>query len=198
MNTIRFVFGAVLSTAAVSAYATDLSFAGTADDGFIAYVSTSSNSVGASFLSGVSWSTTFTGNVTLTPGVTNYLHIDAFDTAGAPSMFIAELNLSDANFFFDNATQTALTGDAGWTVSLAGFGGTPSVITDLGPNGTSPWGTRPGIASGASYLWTTDGAVTDHRFFTIAINTTTVPEPASIAAVLGGALVLLRRRKVTR
>jgi len=197
MNRFRLGFGVGLALAGASAYATDLNLAATADDAFTAFVSTSANSVGGSFASGNSWSTTFTGSTTLTPGVTNYLHIDAFDVAGAPSMFIAELGLSDADFWFDNNTQSALTGDAAWTASTVGFGGTATTIDNLGANGSSPWGSRSGISSSASFIWT-PGTVADHRYFTLRINTSSVPEPASLAVIGFGAAILLRRRKSSK
>lgn len=196
MTIFRFGFVLGLSALTVSAFATDLSMSATADDAFVAYVSTSANSVGGSFLSGNSWGSTFSGTTTLTPGVTNYLHVDAFDVAGAPSMFIAQLGLSDASFWFDNNSQSALTGDAGWTASTVSFGGTPIGIDILGPNGSSPWGSRAGIDANADFVWT-QGAVSDHRFFTLKINTSSVPEPASILSIGLGLAVLIRRRKAS-
>lgn len=197
MNISKFGFVIGMTLLGGSVFATDLSFSGTADDAFVAYVSTSPTSVGSSFVNGGSWGTTFTGSATLTPGVVNYLHVDAFDVAGAPSMFIAESGLSNTDFAFGNGTQSALTGDSGWGLSLVSFGGTSTSITNLGPNGTSPWGMRGGISANASYLWSA-GPVSDHRYFTIAINPTAVPEPASMAAIATGLAIFLKRKRARK
>lgn len=191
MNFIRMTLGFGLALAGTSAYATDLTLAGTADDAFNAYLSTSDSTAGTLFASGNSWGTTYTGSITLTPGTTYYLHIDAFDVAGAPSMFIGELGLTDSAFWFDNGGQSSVTGDTNWSASTVGFGGTTTTITDLGPNGTSPWGSRSGISSNAHYIWT-PGDVSEHRYFTVKVNS--VPEPMTLAVVSFGAMALLRRR----
>ncbi|MBI1333011.1 MAG: hypothetical protein GC165_09035 [Armatimonadetes bacterium] len=190
MNRIVLSGGVIL--AASMASATDLNFSGSADDAFVAYVSTNPNVTGTSFVSGSSWGVTYTGNFTLTPGTTNYLHIDAFDVAGAPSMLIAQLGLSDSSFWFDDMTQSALSGDSNWSASLVGFGGATTPIIDEGVNGTSPWGSRPNIDPNAHFVWT-DGNVSDHRYFTVQINT--VPEPAELTVLGLGILPFLRLRK---
>ncbi len=195
MNFIRMTFGFGLALMGASAFATDLSFAGTADDAFNAYLSTSDSSTGTLFASGNSWGTTYTGNVTLNPGTTYYVHIDAFDVAGAPSMFVGQLGLSDNAFWFDDNSQFSVTGDSNWSASVVGFGGAGTTISDLGPNGTSPWGTRSGVSANAHFIWTPD-AVSDHRYFTVKVNT--VPEPMTLAAVGVGCVALLRRRRANR
>jgi len=178
------------------ASATTLTLTGVADDTFTAYVSTSPMTQGTQFLTQgtQTWQGgTVTGNVTLTPGVTNYINIAARDTFGAPSMFVAQLTLDDNQFWFNDNTQSIVTDDnANWSASLIGFGGATTTITDLGPNGTGPWSPFNSLPSNARLIWT-PGAVSDVRYFQVQVNT--VPEPASLVALGAGMLALARRRR---
>lgn len=120
-----------------TAQATVLTAATNIDNGYEIFISTDDSAAGTSFGSGVDWPTTFVNSTTLTSGVTNFLHIRAFDLGGI-AMLLGEFTLSDANFEFANGTQSMLSGDAGLLVSEIGFGSGYSAITDLGINGTSP------------------------------------------------------------
>lgn len=194
MNTRFPLFVLVVSASALS-QATILTASLTADDEYEAYLSTDPNVTGTLFLQNSgTWHSVETGNVTLTAGVTNYLHVSARNWSG-PSMFIGSLTLSDAEFeFAATGGQTSDTGDANWQLSLTGFNtdlGTPFVI---GPNGTSPWGNvASGIRPEADFIWngvTTDAAT---RYFTVAI--TPVPEPATMTLLALGAVAALKRKK---
>ena len=171
--------------------ATTLSASMTVDNTFAAYVSTSATSVGAPFLSGANWPSTFVGSTTLTPLVDNYLHVRATDQ-GRPEMFIGRFTLSDANFEFVNATQTLHTVASDWTVSHTGFGVTPVAPLDIGPNGMSPWGNFPAMTSNARFLWhpTYQSTV----YFTATIRALVVPEPTVLGLLAGTGLMMLRRR----
>jgi hypothetical protein len=192
MNYFRLAIGFAAISLGSIAMATDLTFIGTADDAFNAYISTDPSVTGTLFSSGTNWPSVQSGTVTLTAGVTNYLHVEAFDVVGPPSMFISSVNLSDSVFHFANDGQTALTGDANWTGSLIGFGGATSSITDKGANGTSPWGFLSGVSPDAHFVWI-DDSTSGHRYFTLKIET--VPEPASMIALSAGLVLLVRRKR---
>lgn len=130
----------------------------TADDGIAAYVSTTAASLGTLAVNGLG---TFWGNsksfnnVALTPAVTNYLQIIAYD-GSPPGMIIGKFTLSDADFFFPNNTQTLITGNSGWTGDLlqsASWAAPSDSVTTIGPSGTSPWGN---LIPGASFVWPAD------------------------------------------
>lgn len=176
---------------AASVQATSLSFAGSADNAFQAYVSTDPMAVGSAFLTGNNWGTTYSGSTSLTSGVVNYLHVAAQDF-GAPMSFIAEVSLSDTLFEFADGSQNSVTNAGLWTGYLDNFGVNENPIDVIGPNGTGPWGTHSGISANANYIWTNQR---DHTvFFRIAMNP--VPEPGTIAALGAGvALLAFRRRR---
>ncbi|MBX3095515.1 MAG: PEP-CTERM sorting domain-containing protein [Fimbriimonadaceae bacterium] len=184
-----------VSLASASALGTNLTLTAVADDTFVAYVSTNPTVEGTQFLSQVStWQAgTVNGSVTLTPGVTNYINIRAFDVFGAPSMLIGQLLLDDNAFVFnDNSSSIVTANDVNWTASLAGWGGTPTSITDIGPNGQGPWSFFNTLPANARQIWT-PGGVSEVRYFQVQVNA--VPEPASLIALGLGAVALLRRRK---
>jgi MSHA biogenesis protein MshQ len=177
--------------------ATTLTAATSIDNGYEIFISTDDSVAGTLFGSGENWPTTFTDvSPNLTAGVTNYLHIRAYDLGGI-AMLIGQFSLSDSNFEFFNGTQTMLTGDAGLQVSVTGFGSGYSATTDQGPDGTSPWGFRPGIDNSARFVWSSDPDGDDEVYFSAVINATTVPEPAALAlfglGLLGLGLMRLGR-----
>lgn len=183
---------AILATAG---YATSITVVGVADDFFTAYVSTSPTVQGTQFANqtGTWQNGTVTGTINLTPSVTNYINIVARDAFGAPSMFIGSLSLSDAQFQFNDASQFIVSDDnSNWTASIVGVGGTPTSITDIGPNGQGPWGNFGTLPSSARQIWT-PGAVSDIRYFQVAV--TPVPEPATMLAFAGLAAIAAKRRR---
>ncbi|HRK20396.1 MAG TPA: PEP-CTERM sorting domain-containing protein [Fimbriimonadaceae bacterium] len=178
-----------------AAYATNLNITLTCDDAFEAFISTNDSVQGTSFLTDDNWwPTTESGSTALTPGMTNYLHIKGWDLYGAVSALIASLSLSDALFEFENGLQTLDTDTTYWGLSTTGWGVNDLTPTDLGANGTGPWGTIGGVNGAARFIWNGTGGVTgiDH-YFSVKINP--VPEPATLSALALGAAALLRRRR---
>ena len=115
----------------------------TADNLFSFYVSTDDAVAGTLVGSGNDWSASYTLSAELTPGVTNYIHVQATDQ-GSPQGFIGDFSLSDGGFQFANGTQLLLTTPAQWSLSFTGFGqNNESSITSVGMNGVGPWGGSP-------------------------------------------------------
>lgn len=188
------LFALLASISVVSvASATNLTFSGVADDFFEAYISTSDAVQGTQFAAQTStWQNgTTTGTVALTANTTNYLHIRARDVFGAPSMLVGQASLSDAGFMFANNTQSLLTNNTDWNLSLTGFGTGYFAPTIVGQNGQNVWGTQSGISLNAMRIWSAQ--TTGEHYFSVRI--VPVPEPAGLAAIAFGAAMLIRRRK---
>ncbi len=179
------------------AQATTLSFHGVADDFFEAYISTSDTVQGTQFAAqaGTWQGGGAGGSVTLTPFVTNYLHIQARDVFGAPSMFIGQASLDNTDFYFGNLTQNLLTNTSDWNLSLTGFGSNYGTPADLGQNGTGAWGTQSQVDINAHRLWSTPNGGGGEQYFSVAIYTDVVPEPFTMVGLAGVAALALRRRK---
>ena len=197
MSKIKVLIGLLMAACCLSA--TTLSVNMTVDDAFNTYISTSDAVLGTLIGSGTSWPTTVTFSSLLTPGVTNYIHVVAVDYI-APAMFIGDFSLSDTGFIFANGTQLLVTDTANWGASSSGFGGAYSTPSDLGPQGTLPWGTFAGINSGARFIWSENPTCGDcTRYFSAAITPTAaagVPEPTTFALFIAGlALVVLRQTR---
>ncbi|MFZ0706449.1 MAG: PEP-CTERM sorting domain-containing protein [Candidatus Korobacteraceae bacterium] len=190
----------VLSVASLSA--TTLSGNMTADNAFFAYISTDDSVLGTLIASGNDWGTTFSfSGAALTPGVTNYLHVEAINY-GLENGLIGDFHLSDSGFYFGNSTQTLLTGMANW------FGGynddnsqvvpQPWVpvsggVADLGINGVGPWGFRNGIDPNAHWIWPSDNQSSGCQYCTVDFSTpiySNVPEPGTFGLIASGVLGL--------
>jgi hypothetical protein len=199
MRILSTLCGAALAVVAswTSAGATTLSGNLTADNLFDAYISTDDSVLGTLITSGNNWPTTvsFSGQG-LTSGVTNYLHIVATDQ-GKPDMFIGSFSLSDSLFKFANGTQSLVTNATNWRSDTGGGAwfaptGTP---VDIGPNGTSPWGSFA-LMAGADFIWAA-GDPTQSFFSTTITSVAATPIPAALPFFLSalGGLGLLAHKK---
>jgi hypothetical protein len=197
---IKGVTAALVATGlAASAQATTLTSNLAVDNGYVVYLSTDDAVQGVSFGSGNNWSTTFTDTTTLLAGQTYYLHIYGYDVGGIAGL-LGSFSLSGTDHKFENGLTALNTGTTGWHANTTGFGGamsTPSVV--YGNNGVGPWGTRPNIASGATWIWSGDADANDTAYFSTKI-TAAVPEPETYALMLAGLGVLgaVARRRKTR
>lgn len=197
-----------------AAQATSINASMTVDNAFYAYVSTDDSVRGTLIGSGNNWPSTFSFSSALTAGVTNYLHIAAINYGG-PGAFIGQFSLSDTGFKFANGTQSLLTNSTDWRVRWASNNGAVSEqpwvmpngsdsILNWGPDGTGPWGFRPGISDSAAFIWGNSANSTcsaNSGFCTVSFSTTifanSAPEPVSVALVGLGLIGLsaMRRRK---
>ncbi|HRI42582.1 MAG TPA: dockerin type I domain-containing protein [Fimbriimonadaceae bacterium] len=175
----------LLAACAGASVADTLSVVLTVDDAFDAYISTDPAVQGAHFLSSPGlWYTNGVATVGLNPGVINYLQIKGRDIYGNPQMFIGQFTINGVNFRFENQTGYLLTNTTNWLMTVDGFGGTPEVIRDIGPNGTGPWGMRSGIDPNARFIWT-QAFSSGNRYFTARI------VPVSAFPVIDGRVQLL-------
>lgn len=170
----------------------------TADDAFQLYISTDDSTLGTLVGSHAWWYDTQTFNLTLTNGVTNYIHIVAWDLYGGPTALLGDFTVSDSNFKFANNSQDLVTNTVDWKVYTDGFGGTLGTLVSYGVNNSSPtWGTMSGISSDANWIW---DASHEQRYFSTAIyvNSTAVPEPTTMllfgTGIAGLATVARRKR----
>jgi hypothetical protein len=172
-----------------SASATVLTGLTNVDNGFNAYISTSDSTLGTLIGSGANWGITNNYNATLTPGLTQYLHVVASNWGG-PGGFLGAFTLSDSNFTFANNTNTLLTGDAVWRQNLTGFGNAYSATVNEGLNGIGPWGYQTAYgANRPSWIWNYNSlASSDFNtvYFSATINSNAVPEPATYSMLLAG------------
>jgi len=130
-------------------------------------------------------------------GNTYYIHIIAVSDPSTKSGLLGDFSLNNANFFFDNGTQSLLTNATDWKVFTDAFGGTQAVNTDIGTNGVAPWGNIAGVNSNAKWIWDNNGNTLDTtRYFSARINSVVTPEPVSSALfLLGGSALAARRLK---
>jgi hypothetical protein len=184
-----------------AAGATTLTAKTNIDNGYQMFLSTDDSLAGTQFGAGENWPTTFTDTATLVAGVTNYLHIFAYDQGGIAGL-LGEFTLSDAGFAFANGLQTLLSGEAGLQVSTTGWSGY-GATTGLGSNGVGPWGYQGAVSPMAQWVWSANAYDDNAVYFTAAITSvappvSAVPLPAGLPlmlAALGGLGMVARRRK---
>ncbi len=141
----------------------------TANDTFYFYISQDESVEGTLIGQGNSWTSVYSLNAALVPGVTNYLHIKSADTLGPIAAFIGDFFLNDENFHFKNGTQRLLTGEDCWVVYDDAFGQTEGTITPICKNGIGKWSTRFGIDLSAQWIWTNGGKDLGTRYFSTPI-----------------------------
>ena len=139
-------------------------------------------------------------DITLAPGQSIYLLIDAQNVFSGPAMFVGEFHLSGKGFTFANGTTTLLTDTTHWLTSEAGFAGAAAAPASHGANATLPiWGALPGISGDAEAIWAYyadwSTGYNGHAYFVAQI--TAVPEPGSALMFGAGlaALALVARRR---
>jgi hypothetical protein len=206
---------AVVAAACAAAGASTLNVNMTADDMFNLYISTDDSQRGTLVGSADDWSMVRQYTVDLTPGVRQYIHVEAADLWGCIAAFMGDFTLSDNSFTFANGSARLVTDSANWRISNVGFGQGYYAPDEIDVNGAWPWGYIDGIASDAKWIWSNGGydiADWDNwdwenpdfmpapvtRYFSAEIVPVgqSVPEPMTMCVLAaGGALVCGRRAK---
>ncbi|MGC9223772.1 MAG: PEP-CTERM sorting domain-containing protein [Terracidiphilus sp.] len=219
MRTLRgfFLLCALMALCLSTAVADSISGTLTVDNGFYAYLSTSATSQGTLLTKANNWRTPVSfSNIALTPGVTYYLQIAAFNQ-GYVGGVLGSFSLSGTSFAFENGAQRLDTNTADWTYSYAtantanypgpdvasGWGSSALTPGGYGTNGVSPWGTIAGIDSSAQWLWDKQNAQYGNSsqpqllFETALIPT---PEPGSMLLYGSGLLIMagMGRRRLAK
>lgn len=206
--------GGMLAGLTQVAHATTISGAITADNAFLAYISTDNTTLGTLVAQGSNWGQVYTfSNFALTAGQTYYLQIEGINQ-GSYGAVIGQFNLSDSNFEFSNLTQTLLTETTDWlgtyndansnaTAAQAWVPATGSVVSD-GVNGVGPWGNLVGISGSADWIDASSNGLSSCGNCTVDFSATItslsvsgVPEPGTLTLVFGSGIAALglRRRR---
>lgn len=180
----------------------------TADDSFIAYISTSNSTLGTEFASTKAgdtntWTIQYPISTILGSNTTYYLQIVVANGGGGPEAFSGTFSLAGTNFQFSNGTQTLGTNATNWTgisVTDASVWQTPNAPAYLENDGTYNIYNSP--YPGAEWIWSQGGSdsITDVADLstTITSRVAATPEPGSIILLGSGLLGLagVVRRKL--
>src|SRR5882724_7378993 len=125
------------------------------DDEFTLYIGTNNSQPGRFVGSGNGWPTTYSFEVPLTPGVTNFIQVAGINTGG-PAGLLGQFKLSDSRFRFANGTGTLLTNINDWKVSFGIWAMPAQPATSFGANGPQTvWGVQQRIDPAAQWIWAT-------------------------------------------
>ncbi len=165
------------------------------------FISTDNSSAGSLISSGSNWPATDTfSGISLDAGQDYYLHILAEDR-GYLAGVLGDFTLTGSDHVFANGLTEISTNSIDWLVSSTGWNNY-NVATGYGTNGVSPWNTRTGVDSNATWIWTDTNVVNGpiDQFAYISLEIQAVPEPSIIALFGAGILGLgfTRRRKLRK
>ncbi len=184
------------------ANATSLSGTLTADNFFQVYLSDSNATKGTLIADGSTsnWWNPVSFSTNLTPGQTEYLHV-AVSNVGWNGGLLGSFNISGSGASFANGAHSIDTNTSNWQVAPSQINQTgnynatfsPYTTPNLTPtsdgnNGVTPWGKVSGINGSAQWLDVTNGFTS--TWFSTAITANAVPEPNSLALMLGGLVAL--------
>ena len=140
------------------------------------------------------WKVASSYDLTIADAASSYQFVwDTVNFAGNgdnPSAFLAQFSLNDTVYLTDNSVtwevMSAKTGGDWTTVTLNTFGG-----TDALNGGSNIWsknaGTISGISTESQWIWDgLSGAAGDEMSFRATVAVSAVPEPATLALMLGG------------
>lgn len=140
----------------------------------------------------------------------DYIYIVAWSDDVVAQGLIGQFNIASGLF---------VTGTNGWEVAIADedlddgspapatgvlssfvFGATWGNVTNSLPNGAAPWGTVPGVATSAAWIWGGEligGGLggREYQVFRFRPAGEEIPEPASVALLLTGLLALAVQKR---
>jgi len=178
------IIGALMFSGVASG--TILSGQMTVDNAFNFYITTNDSTIGILVSSGNVWASAYSFSTSVTPGVTNYIHVVGNDY-GVIAGFIGGFSLNDTSFHFANGTQNLLTNTTDWKVSTIGFGTGYVTPLNQGQNGVSPWGLNSGIPGSSAWIWEPNNCTNCTAYFSASIAPAlAVPEPEEYMMMLLG------------
>lgn len=161
------------------------------DNGYEIYLALNDNEQGVFFGSGNNWGQTFSDTITLNHGTDYYLHVLGYDQGGIAG-FLGEFSLNSIDHVFSNNTTSLTTNTIDWKANNEGWGQNYlTSLTNLGSNGVGPWGSRPSIASTATWIWAGDANAKDTAYFSTKISSlSSVPIPGAVWLFVSGLGIL--------